>query len=76
MNQRELEKLWAEHDPPLAAGYRFADEVRIKSGEHVGEVGRVVALISVEPTPVYIVEFPSGWSAQVTESELERATLG
>jgi hypothetical protein len=68
-----LERLWIARDPSLVVAYRFGDSVRITSGERAEEVCRVVALLSVEPSVVYVTEFPDGTSAVVTESDLERA---
>ena len=72
MNQYELEQLWAKGVLPNVT-YKFGDEVRIKDGECVGEIGRIIALLAIEPAPDYIIEFPDGSSKRVVESEVERA---
>jgi hypothetical protein len=72
VNQYELEGLWVKGSLP-DVDYRFDDAVLIKRGEHAGEVARVVALISIEPTPVYVVEFQAGHSAVLEQGNLERA---
>lgn len=72
MNQFELEKLWVSVPGIQGVAYHFGDEVRIKAGEHAGEVGRVVALIEVEPTPVYVIELMlTGLSPMAQQSDLE-----
>ena len=72
MNQFELEKLWVSVPGIQGVAYHFGDEVRVKAGEHAGEVGRVVALTEVEPTPVYVVEFMlSGLNLVSQQSNLE-----
>jgi hypothetical protein len=73
LSQYELETMWAAHDPSLVVAYRFGNRVRIKAGERAGEEGRVVALISIEPSPTYVIEFPAGDSAEALEPALERA---
>ncbi len=72
MNQFELEKLWVSVPGIQGVAYHFGDEVRVKVGEHAGQVGRVVALVEVEPTPVYVIEFMlSGLSLTAPQSDLE-----
>jgi hypothetical protein len=44
-----------------------------KAGERAGEVGRIVALLAIEPVPEYIIELPDGSSEQAIESDLEWA---
>jgi hypothetical protein len=72
VNQYELEGLWVKGSLP-GVEYRFDDAVLIKHGEHGNKVARVVALICIEPTPVYVVEFQAGNSAVLEQSDLERA---
>ena len=72
MTQYELEQLWAD-GALLDVTYKFGDEVRLKSGERAGEVGRIVALWTIEPAPTYIIEFPDGTSESAIQSEVERA---
>ena len=72
MTQYELEQLWAD-GALLDVTYKFGDEVRLKIGERAGEVGRIVALWTIEPAPSYIIEFPDGTSESAIQSEVERA---
>ena len=72
MNQYELEGLWVNSSLPGVA-YRFGDVVRVTSGEQAGEAGRVVALLTIEPGPVYVIELPTGRSLVLPQSDLERA---
>jgi hypothetical protein len=54
--------------------FRFRDAVRVKSGEHAGEDATVVALLAVEPNPVYVVELSlSGKNLTLPQPDLERA---
>ena len=71
MNQYELEQLWVDGNLPDVT-YKFADEVRMKSGERAGEVGRIVALFAIEPAPHYVIEFPDGTSENAIQAEVER----
>jgi hypothetical protein len=68
----ELEQLRVEGALPDLI-YKFGDKVRLKSGERAGEVGRIVALISLEPAPYYVIEFPDGLSENAIQHEVERA---
>lgn len=72
MTQRELEQLWVQGMLPGVV-YKFSDEVRMKSGERAGEVGRIVSLWTMEPAPSYIIEFPDGTSENAIQSEIESA---
>jgi hypothetical protein len=72
VNQYELETLWANGSLPNVA-YRFDNKVRLKTGERAGEVGRIVALLAIEPQPDYVIEYPDGRSKRAVESDIERA---
>jgi len=49
-------------------------KIVIKSREHAGTEGRVVALLAIEPTPLYVIELAlSGLSLTVPQSDLKRA---
>jgi hypothetical protein len=73
VDQFELERLWASVPGIDGVAFRFNDAVRIKSGEHAGEMGSVVSLLAVEPMPTYVVELSlSGKSLSLTQSQLER----
>jgi hypothetical protein len=72
VDQFELERLWASVPGIDGVAFRFNDAVRIKSGEHAGEMGSVVSLLAVEPMPTYVVELSlSGKSLTLTQSQLE-----
>ena len=51
--------------------FRENDAVRILEGEMTGEVGTIIALISREPQPVYVIETCCGRDLMVQESEIE-----
>ena len=74
MNQRELADLWFSSRPIPGVVFGLNDSVRIKSGEHAGELAAVTSLVSLEPTPTYIVELDSGGGdVAMAESNLESA---
>lgn len=56
--QYELENRWVTVAGIPGVSYRFSDLVRIRSGEHSGQTGEVIALLSTEPEPVYVVVLP------------------
>ena len=73
MDQFELERLWASVPGIEGVAFRFNDAVRVKAGEHAGEMGSVVSLLALEPTPTYVVELSlSGKSLTLAQSQLER----
>jgi hypothetical protein len=75
MDQFELERLWASIPGIDGVAFRFGEAVRVKFGEHAGEAGTVVALLSLEPIPTYTVELSlSGKSLMLPQSQLEPAT--
>jgi hypothetical protein len=70
VTQYELESLWVKSALPSVA-YAFDTRVRAIAGEHVDKTGRVVALLSVDPSPLYVIEEPEGTSFNAPEKELE-----
>ena len=70
MTQYELESLWVKSALPSVA-FAFDTKVRAIAGEHNGRAGRVVALLSIDPNPLYVVEEPDGTSFNAHEPELE-----
>nr|QEO74368.1 hypothetical protein [uncultured bacterium] len=74
MNPREFDNLWLSFRPIPGVAFGLNDSVRIKSGEHAGELASVISLESLEPSPVYLVELHSGrGDVEMAESGLERA---
>ena len=57
VTQYELESLWVKSALPGIV-YTFDTRVRAVAGEHVGRTGRVVALLSIDPSPLYVIEEP------------------
>ena len=52
--------------------HKFSDLVRIKSGEYSGQTGEVIALITIEPMPTYVIVLPpKEQSVVLPQSELE-----
>jgi hypothetical protein len=56
--QYELESNWISAEGMPGVNCRYGDIVRIKTGEHAGETGEVIALLSIEPAPTYGVVLP------------------
>jgi hypothetical protein len=72
MTQYELESRWVTADGIPGVTYRYSDLVRIKSGEHAGQTAEVIALLSLEPEPMYGVTLPPDERFVVLpQSELE-----
>jgi hypothetical protein len=70
VTQYELESLWVKSELPTVA-YAFDTRVRAISGDYTGRIGRVVALLSIDPSPLYVIEEPEGTSFNVQQPELE-----
>ena len=72
MKQRELERRWQSTEGIAGVRYRFSDLVLIKSGKHTGKTAEVIALISLDPEPMYLVMCPPKEHPQaLPQSELE-----
>lgn len=72
MTQYELESRWLTPEGMPGVIYRYSDLVRIKSGEHAGQTAEVIALLSLEPEPMYGVTLPPDEEFVVLpQSELE-----
>jgi hypothetical protein len=69
VNQYEIESLWIKSG--LDVAFQYGDVARIKSGEDVGKEGQIIALISLEPSPTYVMELPDGSSVVAIEPDLE-----
>jgi hypothetical protein len=71
MEFREAEARWCECQPIPGVLFRLNDPVAIQAGEHAGEVGCAMALLSLTPEPLYLVELePNGQEVQVQQSRL------
>jgi hypothetical protein len=57
-NQYELESLWITSDAIPGVDYKFGDLVRVESGEYAGQTGEVIALLAIDPEPVYLITLP------------------
>ena len=72
LTQYELENRWLTPEGIPGVSYRFSDLVRISSGEYFGQTAEVIALLSTEPEPVYLVVLPPNEKSVVlSEPELE-----
>jgi hypothetical protein len=54
-------------------GYALNDAVVVLEGEHAGQAGAVVALQSLAPEPLYLVELRSGEHVGALQSSLRPA---
>ena len=70
MTQYELESRWVTAEGISGVSYRFSELVRIKSGEYSGQTAEVIALLSLEPEPMYGVTLPPNEKV-LPQSELE-----
>ena len=71
MTQFETETHWVGNQ--LNVAFNFGDTVRLRSGDRIGETGRIVALIELTPFPYYVIELPDGTNANAIEPEIEQA---
>jgi hypothetical protein len=72
MTQQELESRWQTTEGIAGVRYRFSDLVIIKSGRNAGKTAEVIALISLDPEPIYLVVCPpKEHSEALPQSELE-----
>ena len=72
MTQKELEKRWQTTEGIDGVRYRYSDLVLIKSGRNAGKTAEVIALISLDPEPMYLVVFPPKEEPHaLRQSELE-----
>lgn len=58
MTQYELESRWLTAAGVAGVNYRFSDLVRIRSGEYAGHAAEVIALLALDPEPMYMVIVP------------------
>jgi len=79
MTQYELESRWITEEGVPGVVHRFSDLVQIKSGDYSGQTAEVIALLALEPKPMYMVIVPpnekvmvvSQKSVVLPQSELE-----
>lgn len=58
MTQYELETRWVTAEGIPGVCHRFSELVVIKSGEYSGHLAEVIALLALEPEPMYMVIVP------------------
>ena len=72
MTQYKLESRWITAEGIPGVSYCFSDLVRIKAGEYYGQTAEVIALISLEPEPMFGVTLPPNEKFLILpQSELE-----
>lgn len=49
------------------------DLVRVVAGSHVGKVGSLVTVLTLEPQPRFVLELESGHDVEVMQSDIEHA---
>jgi hypothetical protein len=70
-DRSELDDRWFSHQPIPGLCFVLNDPVRIVAGEYAGEFGSVMAVLSREPVPIYIVERSLGGDITVSQSDME-----
>ena len=73
MNQKQIDNLWFIQKKVPGAAFRLNDSVDVVRGKHSGQSGAVIALLELEPEPVYLVELSDGSDVKLEESALEAA---
>ena len=73
MDRQRINDLWFRQQPIPGTTYLLNDPVRIVSGAHAGSSGAVIALLELEPEPLYLVELGTGGDVRVPESVLSAA---
>lgn len=58
MTQYELESRWLTAEGIPGVSYRYSDLVQIRSGECSGQTAEVIALLALEPEPLYGMTLP------------------
>ena len=76
LTQYELENRWVTAEGIPNVNYRFSDLVRLRSEEYSGQTAEVIALLGLEPEPVYGVTLPPNEKfVVVPQGELEPSGL-
>lgn len=76
MTQYELETRWVSAEGIPSVSHRFSELVVIKSGEYIGQTAEVIALLSIEPEPMFMVVLPPNEKSVVLpQRELEPTGL-
>ena len=68
-SQLELETQWTT-DGLVGVFFRFGDIAKVKTRENIEEEGVIVALVTFDPEPWYVLELPSGKSVSAVQSSL------
>lgn len=72
MNITDVNQTFLNREPILGVRFSHNDLIRIAAGVHAGGVGSLVAVLALEPEPLFVVELESGLDAQVLQSEIVR----
>ncbi len=69
MTQFDLETSWTSTGID-GVNHKYDDVANPMTGEFSGVESVIIALLSIEPEPVFVLEFRSGRSAVVNQSDL------
>jgi len=70
-SQLELETQWTTAEGVDGVCYRFGDLVEVEKGKSKGAAGEIIALVAIDPEPIYLIELPTGKSVSAAQSELK-----
>jgi hypothetical protein len=65
-----LSQVFLDGEDIPGVSFRHNDAVRIIQGAHAGAVGAIVALLSLEPEPLFVIELTSGRDVEALQSEV------
>jgi hypothetical protein len=73
----DLAQAFLDHTPIPGVTFEHNDYVQIVRGEHAGQRGSLVTVLTLSPEPRFILELETGHDIEVLQSEIERVlTLG
>jgi len=67
----DLAQDFLNHTPIPGVRFEHNDFVRIVRGDHVGERGSLVTVVTLSPEPRFILELETGHDIQVLQSDIE-----
>ena len=73
MGYSDFSQAFLNRDPIPGVMYLHDDFVRVVAGAHQGASGSLVAVLTLEPEPRFVLEVESGFDVEVSQSEIELA---
>ncbi len=73
LSSADIAQAFLNREPIVSVKFFHNAYVRVADGEHQGECGSLVTVLSLLPEPTYVVELESGHDANVLQSAVERA---